>query len=161
MLSDLIDVTLGDGCAEVLVVTGHDHLHEVLIVEHFVVVGVKILDYVAGIGLCRLLDAIVAKELQNFKGCNLAVLVTVNSLKGRMRFKSGEICEDLPLSLDAALTLRDRHEKPLEQLLVLVGEPLRALLVQRLSSRRTLSSGGVGTTRRYKKASTGHFATHN
>ena len=36
VLVHLIDVPLSDGSSQVLVITGHDHLHQVLILEHIV-----------------------------------------------------------------------------------------------------------------------------
>ena len=59
MLGDLIDITLGYRRTQVLIVAGHDHLHEVVILQLIIAIGVKVLHDVVSVGLCGLFYAII------------------------------------------------------------------------------------------------------
>ena len=65
MFEHLVDVSLGDGCSEVLVVAGHNHLHEILIGHPFIVIRVKVANYIVGISFSRLFYTIVSAKSKN------------------------------------------------------------------------------------------------
>ena len=60
MFGHLINIPLSDGRSQVLVVAGHDHLHQILVLEHLIAIRVKVFHYVVCVCFCGLLDAIVS-----------------------------------------------------------------------------------------------------
>jgi hypothetical protein len=49
--------------------------------------SLKVLDDACSIGLSRIFEVVASKKVKNFKACNLAVFVSVYSLKRRVWLK--------------------------------------------------------------------------
>ena len=60
MLRDLVYVSLCDGGTQVLVITWHNHLQQVFILEHIVFIRVKVLHYIVSIGFRCLFHPVIA-----------------------------------------------------------------------------------------------------
>ena len=82
MLCHFVDVSLGDGGPQVLVITWHNHLHQVFIVYLVIVIRVEILYDIVGISFCSLFNSIITEKLQNFKASYLTILVAIQPLEG-------------------------------------------------------------------------------
>ena len=60
MLENFVDVPLGDGSAEILVITWHHHLHQILVGHPLILVGVEITDNIVSVGFSCLFDSIIS-----------------------------------------------------------------------------------------------------
>ena len=141
MLRDCINVSLTDSRPQVLIVTRHDHLHQVFVAKFSIIIRIEILHDIRGVSLSRLFDTIVSipykvmkeikvylpEELEHFKRSDLTVLVTIDPLKSGMRFKLGQGSKSLSLTLNAAFTPRNRDDQTLQKFLILVGKYFRVL----------------------------------
>ena len=74
--------------SQVRVITGHNYLQEVLVLQEFsLTISRKVLDDVCCVSLSRFINIIGAKVVQNFFGGNSFIIVPVNALKHGMWLK--------------------------------------------------------------------------
>lgn len=62
MFKHFIDVSLCNGCSEVLIVTWHDHLHQILVCHPLVVIRVKVSDDIMRISFSCLLNSVIPTQ---------------------------------------------------------------------------------------------------
>ena len=136
MLRHFVYVPLSDRSSQILIVTGHDHLHQILVIQLLITIWVKVLDDVISIGFSCFFNTVVAKELEDFQARDPAILIPVDSLKSRMRLKAIQSRQNLSLALYGAFTFRDCDQEALEEFLVGVGQSERFVPMQCFQSIR-------------------------
>lgn len=97
------------------IITRHEYLHEIRIVELPIRVRVEILNHKVAISFVGRIDAVVSQEVQQFHAADVAIVVAVDPFKRRERFEFFNLRESLSLFLDHFLAFDHEAKKMVHQ----------------------------------------------